>query len=181
MRVRLHLGCGHVHLPGYVNADIESHPGVDLVCDARHLPFAQGTVDFIYTCALIEEFGRYEWVKVLEHWYHVLKPGATLRLSTSDFEAVCEEYVKRRSLHRLLGLVVGGQREEHTQHGMVFDYQTLEWGLKQTGFNNVHRYDWRQTDMGKMGVDDYSQAYMPHMDKEHGRLMSLNVEAEKWT
>ena len=26
---------------------------------------------------------------------------------------------------------------------------------------------------------DFSQAYVPHMDKEHGRLISLNVEALK--
>jgi hypothetical protein len=29
------------------------------------------------------------------------------------------------------------------------------------------------------GFDDYSQAYIPHMDKEGGRLISLNLEAEK--
>ncbi|GAG94071.1 unnamed protein product, partial [marine sediment metagenome] len=29
------------------------------------------------------------------------------------------------------------------------------------------------------GYDDCSQSYIPHMDKEHGLLISLNVEAEK--
>ena len=28
-------------------------------------------------------------------------------------------------------------------------------------------------------IDDYSQAYIPHMDKDNGTLMSLNVEAIK--
>ena len=28
-------------------------------------------------------------------------------------------------------------------------------------------------------IDDYSQSYYPHMDKEDGKLMSLNVEAVK--
>jgi len=28
-------------------------------------------------------------------------------------------------------------------------------------------------------VDDYSQAYLPHMRKEDGRPMSLNLEAIK--
>jgi len=41
----------------------------------------------------------------------------------------------------------------------------------------VRRYDWRQT-LHK-DHDDHSQAYIPHMDKENGRLISLNVEAEK--
>ena len=27
--------------------------------------------------------------------------------------------------------------------------------------------------------DDYSQSYLPHMDKENGMLMSLNLEGRK--
>lgn len=176
---KLHLGCGKIALPGYVNCDIERTPAVDRVCDARKLTFDDGSVDFIYSCALIEEFGRYEWVDVLRHWRDKLVPGGVLRLSTSDFEAVCEWYVEHRSMERLLGLVVGGQRGEHSHHGMIFDFDTLKAGLLEAGFCNVHRYDWRDTDVGQWGIDDYSQAYLPHMDKEHGRLMALNVEATK--
>ena len=44
-------------------------------------------------------------------------------------------------------------------------------------FVNVRRYDWRQTI--HKDYDDHSQAYYPHMDKENGLLMSLNVEADK--
>jgi hypothetical protein len=51
--------------------------------------------------------------------------------------------------------------------------------LREAGFANVRRYDWRQTEIGRLGIDDYSQAYLPHMDKESGRLMMLNVEATR--
>jgi hypothetical protein len=37
--------------------------------------------------------------------------------------------------------------------------------------------DWRATEHA--GIDDYSQAYFPHMDKEFGIQVSLNVEARK--
>jgi predicted SAM-dependent methyltransferase len=177
--LKLHLGCGNVHLPGYVNCDIERKFGVDRVCDARRLTWGDDSVDFIYSCALIEEFGRYEWVDVLKHWCAKLVPGGVLRLSTSDFAAVCEWYVQHRSLEHLPGLVVGGQRDRYSHHGMVFDFQTLKAGLLEAGFVNVHRYDWRETDVGQLGIDDFSQAYLPHMDKEHGKLMALNVEATK--
>jgi hypothetical protein len=60
---------------------------------------------------------------------------------------------------------------------MIFDFATLARGLEQAGFGDVRRYDWRQTDIGKAGIDDYSQAYLPHMAKDTGRLMMLNVEA----
>jgi hypothetical protein len=50
--------------------------------------------------------------------------------------------------------------------------------LEAAGFGNVRRWDWRQTPPHREH-DDFSQAYVPHMDKEHGRLVSLNVEADK--
>lgn len=45
------------------------------------------------------------------------------------------------------------------------------------GFKDVRRYDWRQTE--HKDYDDFSQAYIPHMDKENGLLISLNIEATK--
>ena len=42
---------------------------------------------------------------------------------------------------------------------------------------DVKRYDWRDTEHAEF--DDHSQAYLPHMDKENGTLISLNIEAVK--
>ena len=64
--------------------------------------------------------------------------------------------------------------QNHSSYGKV-----LRSGLEEAGFGNIRRYDWRETDIGKAGIDDYSQAYLPHMDKENGRLIALNVEADK--
>jgi hypothetical protein len=49
--------------------------------------------------------------------------------------------------------------------------------LESAGFTDVRRYDWRETEHAH--IDDYSQAYIPHMDKENGILISLNVECAK--
>ena len=64
--------------------------------------------------------------------------------------------------------------QNHSNYGKV-----LRGGLEEAGFGNVRRYDWRETNIGKAGIDDYIQAYLPHMDKENRRLMALNVEADK--
>jgi hypothetical protein len=45
------------------------------------------------------------------------------------------------------------------------------------GFTDVHIWDWKKVEHGS--VDDFSQAYLPHMDKESGELMSLNIQATK--
>ena len=49
--------------------------------------------------------------------------------------------------------------------------------LESVGFENVCRYDWRETEHSH--VDDFSQSYLPHLDKENGQLMHLNVTATK--
>ena len=49
--------------------------------------------------------------------------------------------------------------------------------LKISEFSNIKLWDWRTTEHSQF--DDYSQAYIPHMDKENGTLISLNVECKK--
>ena len=145
---QIHLGCGKVRLPGFINIDIQPGPAVDLVGDIRNLDFEDSSIDLVYSCAVIEHVGRREWVDLLKDWRRVLKPG-------------------------------GGQKDDYDWHGMIFDFKTLERGLIEAGFENIRRYDWRETELGRLGIDDYSMAYLPHMDKENGRLMMLNVEANR--
>jgi predicted SAM-dependent methyltransferase len=177
--IKLHLGCGKIRLPGYANIDIMAAKAADVIADLRFLPYADSTVDLIYSCAAIEHLGRCEWVDALREWARVLKPNGILRLSTADFEAAIAQYNESHNLQELLGLLIGGQKDEYDWHGMIFDFDTLAAGLHEAGFANVRRYDWRQTDIGRLGIDDYSQAYLPHMNKANGRLMMLNVEATR--
>jgi len=63
------------------------------------------------------------------------------------------------------------------QHKTIYDFNSLEKVLTDVGFENVREYDWRQTEHAH--YDDHSQAYFPHMEKENGLLISLNMEAKK--
>ena len=62
-------------------------------------------------------------------------------------------------------------------HYNIFDEPSLTALLEEAGFVDVQRWDWRTTEHAE--VDDFSQAYLPHMDKEKGTLISLNLEATK--
>jgi len=172
---KLHLGCGDKRMEGYINVDIRPNTSVDLVADLRTLPFELNEFDVIYSCAVIEHFGRNEWFNLLKSWTTFLKPGGKIYLSTSDFDAITERYGRTKNLQELLGLLIGGQKYEYDWHGMIFNFSLLKKALEDIGYRDVERYDWREFDTGKMGVDDYSQAYLPHMDKENGRLMVLNI------
>lgn len=175
--VKLHLGCGVKHLPGWVHVDALAYPHVDHVGPVESLPFAaDGSVDLIYACHVLEHFGRNEVAGVLAEWRRVLKPGGVLRLAVPDFAACAELYVAGRlgSLNDIMGLLMGGQRDQYDYHKVLFDEASLTALLKAAGFSSVRPWDWRGTEHAEM--DDYSQAYLPHMDKANGRMVSLNLE-----
>lgn len=176
--MKLHLGCGEKYIPGFIHVDIQDYPHVDYRVPVNQLSFAADhSVDLIYACHVLEHFGRHETDQVLKEWFRVLRKGGLLRLAVPDFEAVAGQYQQTGNLTELVGLVSGGQRNEYDFHKMVFDEKLLRERLLKAGFTSVSRYDWRHTEHS--WLDDYSQAYLPHMDKEKGRLMSLNLEVIK--
>jgi predicted SAM-dependent methyltransferase len=173
--MKLHLGCGRRHIPGYVHIDVVDHPTVDHVSSIDNLSFLQdSSVELIYNCHVLEHFKRREVARVLREWYRVLAPGGLLRISVPDFAALCEVYTRSRNLGLVIGPIFGRQDYLYNIHYNMFDFETLKSQLEQAGFSEVRRYDWRQTEHAN--VDDFSQAYIPHMDKERGVLISLNVE-----
>jgi predicted SAM-dependent methyltransferase len=175
--MKLHLGCGSKHLPGYVHVDIAEHEHVDIVADLANLPPMPEPVTEIYACHVLEHFDRNTVKQVLQSWVDLLEPGGVLRIAVPDVGAVVAEYAENGGLGTLLGLLYGGQRDEYDYHKCGFDFETLSAMLIECGCETVERYDWRT--FLPPGFDDYSRAYLPHMATETGRLMSLNVEAKK--
>jgi predicted SAM-dependent methyltransferase len=175
--IKLHLGCGRRYIPGFVHIDLADYPHIDYKSDVSDLSMFKGnSIDLIYACHVLERFKRYEVEKVLKELYRVLKLGGILRIAVPDFEAVVKVYEKYKDMELIMGLLYGGQDYEYNFHHVGFDFKYLGKLLTKVGFKNVHRYDWRKTI--HKDYDDFSQAYIPHMDKEQGILMSLNVEAE---
>jgi ubiquinone/menaquinone biosynthesis C-methylase UbiE len=179
--MKLHLGCGSRHIPGFVHVDARPAPHVDIVGPVERLPMPDASVSLIYASHILEHFGRYEYKAVLREWFRVLEPGGVLRLSVPDFAACAAIYYENGLadvLSGLVGLIIGGPRSEQDFHKMIFDEDFLRRDLLDIGFREVRRWDWRATEHA--GIDDYSQAYIPHMHKEDGRHMSLNLEAVRW-
>ncbi len=176
--MKLHVGCGDVILPGWINMDLENLPGIDLKDDIRELKkIKDETCDIIYASHVLEHVGRNEFENVIKTWNKKLKVGGILRIAVPDFEKVIEWYKKTGSILDVTGLVSGGQKTKYDYHQMIFDKKFLSQVLKKCGFNNIHEWDWRKTEHSE--YDDYSQSYLPHMEKESGMLMSLNLEATK--
>lgn len=176
--MKLHLGCGSKSINGFVNVDVRELEGVNIIDNIITLEkFEINTADLIYVSHVLEHVGRREYMAVLHRWYDILKEGGTLRIAVPDFEAVVEHYNEHKNLEALRGFLYGGQTYAQNYHYCAWDFKTLIHDLETIGFKDVKRYDWRLTDHAD--IDDFSQCYLPHMDKKNGKLMSLNVEAKK--
>ena len=181
--IKLHLGCGKrnfgkdwIHIDGGEFDHLHSH-------DIINLPFDNNSVDLIYACHVIEYFDRVEIVEVLNNWYTALKPEGILRIAVPDFATMAFWYINSIKgdfeLDRLLGPLYGKMEmgDKSIYHKTCYDFESLYLLLSQIKFKVIRIYDWRTTEHGHF--DDHSQAYIPHMDKENGKLISLNVECIK--
>lgn len=178
--LKLHLGCGAKYIPGFIHIDVIADDHIHHQGSVCKLPYTDDCVDLIYAAHVLEHFGRQEVVGVLQEWHRVLKSGGILRVAVPDFSACAKIYYEeglQDGLTGLIGLICGGQRDHYDYHKMIFDEPFLTALLQVAGFHEVRRWDWRLTEHAH--IDDYSQAYLPHMDKDNGTLMSLNLEAVK--
>lgn len=177
--MKLHLGCGYKLLVGFTNIDIRPETNCDIVDDIAVLNnIPNESAELIYACHVLEHFERAQYKDVLKRWTDVLKPGGVLRVSVPDLMKVSEMHSSGKyPLKKLLGFLYGGQTYAENFHYVGFDFNMLKEDLEELGYTDVKLWDWKEVDHG--GVDDFSQAYLPHMDKENGELMSLNIQATK--
>ena len=176
--MKLHLGCGKIFIPGYYHIDVIEFPHVNLVHNIDKLPMvADNTCDVVYSCHVLEHFHKKMIQDVLIEWLRILKPGGVLRISVPDMAALARIYIQTGNLELVLGPIFGRGDYLYNIHYTGFDFEVLKRFLSTAGAINIERYDWRTTEHSN--IDDYSQAYYPHMDKKHGELISLNVEALK--
>ena len=174
IKLKLHIGCGKKYISGYKHLDVIDFEHVDFVCDTRKLSMiGDATVSEIYACHILEHVERNEVVTVLKEWNRVLKVGGVLRVAVPDFEAIVAEYQESKGLNRFQGLLYGGQTYDYNFHHVAFDVEVLTSFLTEAGFTKTSRYNWRE--FLPKGYDDFSRAYLPHMDFENGRSMSLNI------
>ena len=178
--VKVNLGCGwrnfgkdwhHVDGGDYEHLDSK---------DIFNLPFEDNSIDLIYASLVIEYFDRQEISGIISKWYDKLKTGGILRLGVPNFEVITNLYQSGKyPLSSFLGPLYGRMEmgDQIIYHKTTYDYNSLSdllYGLK---FTEVRRWDWRATEHSEH--DDHSQAYLPHMDKKNGMLVSLNVESVK--
>ncbi len=176
--MKLHLGCGSRYIPGWFHVDGCKFPHVDLVTELNDLSaLSSSTASIIYASHVLEHFPRSDLLDLLHEWKRLLVPGGCIRLAVPDFAALSNLYQKTGDIQMIKGPICGGQDHKYNFHFNIFDKESLFDQLLSAGFNDPEVWDWRMTEHSH--IDDFSQAYIPHMAKSTGTLISLNVQAFK--
>src|SRR4030042_2978456 len=81
----LEIGCGEEKIfPESICIDIRKTPVVDVVCDARKLPFCDKIFDHVYASHIIEHFSYLHTEELLKEWVRVLKKEGKIEIRCPD-------------------------------------------------------------------------------------------------
>ena len=177
MKIKINMGCGERNFgEDWVHIDQADYPHIN---EKNIFNFSYDNVDLIYASHLISYFDFDTAKNLLKYWRSKLKEGGILRLAVPNFEEIAKLYLKGYKLENFVGPLYGkmNMNEDLIFHKFCYDELLLTKLLDNLNFKNIRRWDHRLVDHGVF--DDHSQAYLPHMDKKNGKLISLNIECIK--
>jgi predicted SAM-dependent methyltransferase len=142
-KVFIHLGCGDIASPEFINVDARPGPHVHYICDVTDLSiFADGSADLVYASHVLEHVRHNGLKKTLWEWRRILKPGGILRLSVPDFDKILHIYQSSaRRIDSILGPLMGGQEHKYNVHYSVFNQEYLTDRLREAGFREIRQWD----------------------------------------
>ena len=166
---KFHLGCGIIFLKNYLNigfwTNLEQnklYANPNGVADTvllnfdltNGIPASDNSLEVVYHSHMLEHLTNNEGIEFLRECNRVLQPGAIMRLLVPDLENFSKKYIEGddfffdayrkealdndRNLYPTRGAIFMGMLHNHG-HKMGYDFETLQYVLKQTGFTNVKK------------------------------------------
>ena len=166
---KFHLGCGIIFLKNYLNVGYWTHleqnklyinpNGVSdtvlLNFDLTNgIPASDNSLDVVYHSHMLEHLTNSEGIQFLGECNRVLRPGGAMRLLVPDLEKFAKKYIEGddifldayrkealsddKQLYPTRGTIFMGMLHNHG-HKMGYDFETLYHLLIQTGFTDVKK------------------------------------------
>ena len=178
--LRLHLGCGDISLPGFVNVDASKTFASNVIDDITTLgSFGSDVAAEIYACHVLEHFSHDEVPMILKRWFDVIQPDGTIRISVPDMDKIVKIYnanwqhFQTEGHSPWIGLIYGGQKDRYDYHKTGFNFVWLRKLLSDAGFVDIKEYPLAPHFCGE-GIKDASLS-----DEPFGEKFSLNIMAHK--
>jgi predicted SAM-dependent methyltransferase len=179
-QVLLHIGCGEINAPGFINIDARPYPHVHIVAKNlyRLTMIPDEAADLVYMCHVLEHVSHRAVMETLREMCRVLKRGGVLRISVPDLDHMIALY--RTSGNEVAAIeqpLMGGQDYPFNFHHAVFNRAHLQRLLLASGFDLVRAWDPHHCEFHDF--DDWASRSVTWNGKEYP--ISLNVEAVKQT
>ena len=177
-KLLLHIGCGPIDSPEFVNIDALPYAHVHVVTENLDdlADFADETVDLVYMCHVLEHIKSPQVGRVLHEMHRVLKAGGVLRLSVPDFDRLIDVYqAAGGDLDVIRKQLMGGQESEYNIHYGLFNRGSLSELLQEVGFRSIRTWD--PKDCQYHDFKDKAGKVMTIGDRSFE--ISLNLEAVK--
>jgi predicted SAM-dependent methyltransferase len=146
---RLHIGCGDVRLPGFINMDFRQTMAADIAADCTKLSvFPPESLGLVYSHAFFEHLYQHDRERNLKSVYDSLrKDGQAVYIGLPDFRIIAQAYLNREKgvigevfdLYNVYRYTHGDP--EHVKgwwleqlHKSLFDAETVDDLLARSGF-----------------------------------------------
>lgn len=189
--IKVNLGCGKDAVEAWVNIDnslkvlLASHPllkwmlfKLKIISETvykenwsknikRHdvrkgLPFADESVDYVYSSHLLEHLFRKEARELCHEIHRILKPNGIFRVVVPDLKLAAQKYIEKDEFffEKQSGAIANqfmSYNMFHDFHKWAYDSESLKYLLEEAGF-----------DKSKIYERDYRQGNCPDLEKiEH--------------
>ncbi len=166
-------GKGHPRLDGWSIVDLREGADVRLDITSEPLPFADGSVDVIFTSHTLEHIPPQSLMFVLEEFARVLRPGGLLRIGVPDIRLATKAYINndRTFFERsevtpfdpdapIGGLLMSwfySTSKVGNGHVHCFDEQYLCYWLAKAGFEGMRRCSFRSSSLDELRSPDFDR------------------------
>ena len=133
----LDIGCGETK-KGDIGLDVRKIKGVDILADARVLPFRDNILDCVYSSHTIEHFSHREVRNIVSEWIRVLKHGGIVEILCPNLRARAFLFVLSPTWQNVEN-IYGGQDYLDNYHKCGFSFDLLKSILESNGIMNIKR------------------------------------------
>lgn len=172
---KLHLGCGPLALPGWVNIDNQRYPGVDKVLDLRKgLPFKD--VAFVFAEHFIEHLAYDDALKLMTECRRVLRDDGVLRLSTPNLDWVWVTHYRLDAPddQQVAACFYLNRAFHGWGHQFLYNERTLTATLRDAGFAEIRRVQYGESEHPELqGLERHEKS------ADYGELSHILI-VEAW-
>lgn len=134
--MKLIVGAGERTLPGFTTHDVQSLPGIDIVCDFWDLPehVKKGSVTELHMTHVLEHFPMVKTATVLKLLNNLMKKGGKLYIEVPNFYWHALMILQNPRSRQIVEYAFGGQLNEWDFHYNGFTPEILFEDLTLAGF-----------------------------------------------